>query len=363
MAVTSFGVNSASTVKHWSKTLYIETRKDTEFLPLVGTGPKACIRRETRLAKEKGDRVRYNFLAQLTGDGVTENQVLEGNEESLDYATDDIVINELWHAVATRGEGTIDKQRVLYDCRRDARSELAAWLATRMSVAFHLHGAGYKGTSVTVEGTSFTVDGKWTGFNDVNAADANHIFRPNSVTTDEGLSTTDKFTLDLVDRVVTKAKTTNPRVKPFKVNGRNKYVMYLHPDQVLDLRRNTSDGEWMDFAKESPKRLESQIYMGALGEYNGVVFREAEHVSPGYNSTTFAEITTVRRSVLMGAGSFALAFTKDKDDMSPAYWREEKKDYGRTLGVAAGMIWGLKKVRFNSADYGTIVVPTYAAGP
>lgn len=42
-------------------------------------------------------------------------------------------------------------------------------------------------------------------------------------------------------------------------------------------------------------------------------------------------------------------------------WFEELFDYGNQLGVSAGAIFGLKKTRFNSKDFGTIVVPTYGA--
>ena len=54
-----------------------------------------------------------------------------------------------------------------------------------------------------------------------------------------------------------------------------------------------------------------------------------------------------------------MAYGKDSSggEMS---WVEEMFDYGNQLGVSAGMIAGLKKTRFNSADFGTIVVPTYA---
>jgi hypothetical protein len=42
-------------------------------------------------------------------------------------------------------------------------------------------------------------------------------------------------------------------------------------------------------------------------------------------------------------------------------WFEELFDYGNQLGVSAGAIFGVKKTRFNNKDFGTIVVPTYAA--
>ena len=42
--------------------------------------------------------------------------------------------------------------------------------------------------------------------------------------------------------------------------------------------------------------------------------------------------------------------------------RGEHQD-GNQLGVSAGVIAGLKKTQFNSADFGTIVIPTYASAP
>jgi hypothetical protein len=41
-------------------------------------------------------------------------------------------------------------------------------------------------------------------------------------------------------------------------------------------------------------------------------------------------------------------------------WVEELFDFGNQLGVSAGMISGMKKMQFNSADFGTIVVSSYA---
>ncbi len=42
--------------------------------------------------------------------------------------------------------------------------------------------------------------------------------------------------------------------------------------------------------------------------------------------------------------------------------RGEHQD-GNQLGVAAGSIYGITKTRFNSADFSTIVMSSYAAAP
>ncbi len=44
-------------------------------------------------------------------------------------------------------------------------------------------------------------------------------------------------------------------------------------------------------------------------------------------------------------------------------WVEELFDYGNQIGVEAGMIFGIKKMVFNSNDFATIVCTSYSAAP
>jgi hypothetical protein len=66
-----------------------------------------------------------------------------------------------------------------------------------------------------------------------------------------------------------------------------------------------------------------------------------------------------RRAIFCGAQSAVVAFGQASGGMKTSY-SEELFDYGNQLGVAAGLLWGLKKTQFNSADFGTIVVSSYA---
>jgi hypothetical protein len=69
-----------------------------------------------------------------------------------------------------------------------------------------------------------------------------------------------------------------------------------------------------------------------------------------------------RRAIFCGAQSAVVAFGQSSPGMKTS-WAEELFDYGNQLGVAAGLIWGLKKTQFNSADFGTITVSSYAPAP
>jgi hypothetical protein len=80
------------------------------------------------------------------------------------------------------------------------------------------------------------------------------------------------------------------------------------------------------------------------------------------NSSTSATISTVRRAVFLGAQAAAVGFGSNFGDGASSYkWVEESFDYKRGLGVSAQGLLGMKKVRFNSLDFGAITISTYAA--
>jgi hypothetical protein len=70
-------------------------------------------------------------------------------------------------------------------------------------------------------------------------------------------------------------------------------------------------------------------------------------------------VTTVRRALLCGAQAAAVAFGQGHDKAS-FDWFEQLFDYGNKLGVKAGNIGGFKKLRWNSQDFGVVVMSTYA---
>ena len=113
MSTTSFGVNDSLSNKLWAKKLAVEALKETYFGRFMGTGSDNMIQMKDETETRAGDTVTFGLRMQLTGDGVTEAQTLQGNEESLTTYSDKVIINELAHAVRVRNKNTIDAQRVL----------------------------------------------------------------------------------------------------------------------------------------------------------------------------------------------------------------------------------------------------------
>jgi N4-gp56 family major capsid protein len=358
MATTHFGVNDPETVKLWAKDLAREASKLTPIQPLIGDGPDSIIVKRTEMQRNSGDRVTHTLLMNLDGAGVTEGIVQEGNEESLATYTDNLSINELGHAVRIPGEGTIDRQRVPYNLREMSRDGMKLWFAERISATFFNHVCGYTPTN------SLSHADLYRGNNAVVAATSTRILRPNSVANDESLSSTDTFDLTLVEYARELAETATPKIRPVMIGGQKKYVMYLHNYQATKLRTNTSDAQWLDIQRAAlmgGKSSGNPLYTDALGEYSNVILRVANDVTQGVNSSTGAAVANTRRAVLLGAQSAVIAWGKGHDSTTSFKWVEALHDYDRELGVHARMIWGMKKTVYNSTDFATIVIPTYAA--
>jgi N4-gp56 family major capsid protein len=173
------------------------------------------------------------------------------------------------------------------------------------------------------------------------------------------------FTLNLIDQAVELAKVGNNMVRPIRIGGQPKYVCYLHPYQVTSMRTNASSGQWMDIQKAAMmggKVTDNPIYTGALGEYNGVILRSSQDVATGVSESTSLALTSVHRAVLLGAQAAMIAYGQQNNPGQGKYrWNEELFDHKRKLEVSSWAIWGLKKSRFNSADFGTVTIHTYAA--
>lgn len=360
MALTSYPVGNALAVSLWAKKLGVEALRQTYFYSFMGRGGDNMVVYRDDLGADAGDNVTFGLRVQLTGAGVQGDGTLEGNEEALTTYTDNLKIDQLRHAV--RSAGKMSEQRVPFEVRDEAKAGLRDWWADRFDTSLFNQLCGF--TAQT--------DTRFTGNNAIAAPDSSHIFRPNSRTTDEALTTGDEFSLAIIDRMVARANQfnnaagTGTPIRPMKAQGRKLWVMFIHDDQVLQLRTGATAGTWIDYQKAAIMGgdKENPLFTGGelVGEYNSVLIHRAPRVTNGVNSTTGAAVANTRRAVLCGAQAAMFATGRDADagQADKFTWVEEDFDYGNQLGVSGGSIFGLKKTRFNSKDFGTFVASTYS---
>lgn len=349
MAATDYPVNHPLSNKLWSKKMYREAIAKTSIMKFAGTEPDNMIQIHDDTQKAAGDRVRVPLTVQLTGRGVTQDEELEGNEESLVQYYDDLFINELRHAV--RHKRGIHTQRVNFEPRKLSKDNLRDWLADRLDTWGWNALAGNTAVSDTI----------YTGFNSTTAptsATGNRriIYADEASTTEGSLTASQTFNLSMLDTAKNIAETSSPLIRPIRSGSAEYYCAFLHPNQVRSLRTNTNTGQWLDIQKQvlaGGDIEDNPIFTGALGVYNGIVLHSQKRLPKAPTNAN------TRRALFCGAQAASLAWGKGFGEMPS--WTEEEFDYDKDLGVALETIGGLKKHVYNSIDFATIVITTWAA--
>ena len=104
MAVSSWGVNDPEAVKLWSRKTMQEALKMTLANRFSGEDSDSLLQLKDETSKSAGDRITTILRMQLTGNGIAGDNSLEGNEESLVTYTQNVLIDQLRHAVRSGGE-------------------------------------------------------------------------------------------------------------------------------------------------------------------------------------------------------------------------------------------------------------------
>ena len=362
MAVRTYGTSDPLTNKLYAMKLAVESIPHTFIRNFMGKSENSLIQERYETSKNAGDRITIGLRIKLSGGGTLGGATLEGNEERFDTQDDSIIINRLRHATRVKGKGSMSQQRVPFDLRNEALDNLAQWWADRQDDWF----------ANQVSGNSAQGDVRFTGLQAALEPDAAHIIRPSGAgSTDEsvdGPSTGptdpgDEFQLKAIDVCVEKAQTIAPIIRPIEYGGQRWYVCFIHPHQVTSLRTQFADGGWFDIQGkliQGGERTGNPIFTGALGTWNQTILHSWERLPNGVSSVDGTAVPDTKRAVFCGAQSAWCAYGRGYGE-GRLSWVEKLFDYDDELGVAAGCNAGLKKSRFNGADFGTIAITTYAA--
>jgi N4-gp56 family major capsid protein len=358
MAAYAAGVNAAEAVKLWGTKTFHETIAKTFFGKFMGKGSENLVQFLTDTQKVKGDRVRVTLRNLLSGAGVSGTDTLEGNEEGLTVYTDNLNIDNLRHAA--RADVVISEQRVPFETREEMRMGMEDWWAERLDTAL----------ANQLTGNTDESDLKKTGLNaTVAPTSANSVTRiivGGGEGSEASLSATTTHAIKLsdLDRAVAYAKVQTPRIRQIRVDGSERFVTFLHPYAIYQMRRDASTaGNFFDVQKamlQGGKISDNPIVTGASFVYNNVIVHEWAYLPDV--AAAVSSSASYRRGVFCGAQAAVLAVGM-KDSPTKMRWVEEYFDYEEQLGVAVGMVHGIKKTQFNSVDFGTIVLSGYAPAP
>lgn len=353
----------------WSKDLLDDVMRDVKnVMQFVGEDANNVVQVSRELMKKGGDAETFGLVARLSGDGVTGDDELEGNEESMLSYSEQVAIDQIRNAVRLKGK--LDAQKVIYDQIKTARENLRVWMKEFICRQIFLKLGGVTNTTL-VDTNGVVVGGRaaWSNTPDFipdadEAAGLGNRYYCVETTGTDALAAADILTLDTVTNVATMAKLANPQIQPLQIDGDSFYVMFVHPLSARDIRKSS---DWKTANQNARERSEKNpVFRGALGYWSNVLLIENEFVpwldvSVAGNSFRGAATGTdcavdCARNLLCGRQAVLMA-----EATNPEALVVETFDYKNKDGVAGSFIGGLQKAMFNSKEFGVIAVDAAAA--
>jgi N4-gp56 family major capsid protein len=379
MALTNFASLTSEQLTAWSRDFWRVARNMSFVNQFAGSGSNAMIQRITELTRsDKGTRAVLTLLADMTGDGVTGDNTLEGNEEALRSYDITIELDQL--RFANRIAGRLADQKSVVNFRETSRDALAYAMADRMDQLAFLTLAGVAYTHKTngaLRPTSAT-----TGLELVDLEFASDVSAPTSArhlrTDGDLLVAGDTTALESTDVIKyrhivdLKAFAKDNYIRGIRGAGNEEvFHMFVTPKQMADLKL---DSDFLANVRNAGIRgPNNQLFAGTSSlMVDGVMIHEFRHVfntsgattgtsseagDPGYKWGADADVEGAR-ALFCGAQALGMA------DIGLPEIVEDTFDYENQAGISIGKIFGLRKPKFNSdvsgsvQDFGVICLDT-----
>lgn len=258
------------------------------------------------------------------------------------------------------------QKRTLHDLRKVAKARQSEWWARMFDEQFFMYLSGSRGVN---EDYIFPLAYTGRANNSFDAPDADHLLIGLTHNTKATVDATDVMSLSIIDKAKTRASmigggtTGKPQVQPIMVDGEEHYVVVMNPWQEYDLRTASSTGQWLDIQKAAAasEGRNNPIFKGALGMYNNVVLQSHKGVIRFSDFGSGANVKAAR-ALFLGEQAGVCAFGSPGTGMR-FDWHEEMADRGNQVVITTSSIFGVKKTRFNSMDFGLISLDTAAKDP
>jgi len=374
----------------WSKEV-MKTTIDSLFFTQAGMmsysyegmlkSDPGIIQLDERLKKSKGDTVTLGLTAKHDPNtGISDGGEIEGNENKRTPYSDSISISS--EDFAERLTGVLDEQKNAYDMRMDAKEKLAIQQAEFLEMQMFLKLGGVTNVLLTdVAGNVVGTKYDWSNTPDyIPDADTAAGYGDRYLCADytngaDSLASTDLLTPRLISMAKVKATTRSsagmPKMRALKINGRNHFVLFIHPWQALDLKNNAV---WSQAQREAGVRGdENLIFRGALGVWDNVIVHVHDYVPyldisvAGYSFRGEAVGTQFTADAFRALLCGAQAATFVKCNYGPnnrLAWVEKDFNYGRQPGFCTGIMGGIQKIAFTvsskTREYGVLALDTAA---
>lgn len=326
------------TVQQWDDKFFTEYLQENRFAGEMGTSESSVIQVKEDLTKKAGDSVTFALVNKLTNAAVTGSNTLEGNEEDMVSRSFRLYVDKRRNAVRV---SEMNEQKSAISLRSAAKAVLKDWAMEDtkdliIEALGSFNGTAWASASESARDAWLVDNADRVVFGNSAGSSTDH-----SAGLDLLDTTSDLFNKAMLDKMILKAKTANPKIRPVRDpgNGRRYYIVYANPYAFKDLRDDLSD-ELDDTTAEGQA---SKLFEGGDILWNGAIVKEIDDI-PIYANEGDGATTEVTPVYLCGAQALGVAYAKRFRSIT------EEFDYGDKHGVAIDAIYGIKKLLFGSGS-------------
>ncbi len=361
---TNIPYGDPKAVARWSSSLFVDiTKKSYWDRKFVAASDNAVVQRLTDLESDAGDTISFDLSVQLRQKPTTGDKRLQGKEEALRFFTDEVKIDQMRHGVSAGGK--MSRKRVVHNIRKIAKDRLSDYWSAYVDEMLFVYLSGSRGIN-----EDFVEDVTWVGHagNPIQAPDAGHILYGGTATSKASIAAGDVMNRSLIERAAVKAEMMqavepeNAQMVPVMINGESHYCCLMSPFQEHSLRTSTDPQGWFEIQKAAAasEGRNNPLFKGSMGMINNVVLHKHRNAIR-FNDYGAGANLPAARALFMGRQAGVVAYGSSNGLRFS--WSEEMQDHGNEPVIAAGVIKGVKKSRFNGRDFGVMAIDTSAPNP
>jgi len=332
------------TVEQFEKSIFETYIGKLMWKPFMGTSDSSVIQVKQDLMKKKGDALTLGIRGRVVGGKVTGNSKAIGNEGSLAFYNQRIVVDNVRRAIKIV-DIPMTEQRTSFSVLKQARAALEDEFAKDLDEAITQALIGDLSTG--------RVQGRYL----YGIAEGNYNATHATATANVDDSA-DQFTSLMVSVAKRKAKlpvnATN-KIRPMRVKtgkaSEEWFMMVAHPYCTRDFKETTTGGQWQNSVINlTPRSAEmsskSSLFTGShlIAAWDGVLIYEHDGLDLTLNGNASIQIA---HNLFLGAQAGAVVWAQR------AKFKEEPSDFGHDVSYELHEIRNQAALVYDSTDGGS----------
>lgn len=331
------------TPQQWDDEFFRDYVRSSRFKRYMGTDEAAIIQLKEDLSKKKGDSVTFALVNELTGNGVTGNSTLKGNEERIGSRSHRVYVDVLRHAVAV---DDWDVQKSVIDLRNAGKVQLREWAMKKLRdgilTAFgQIDGIAFTSSTVAQRDTWALNNQDRILFGDTTAN-----YSATFATGTFAVSAAESLTPNILSLMKRMAAAASPKIKPVYVKEMDQewFVAWVGPRSWRDLTEDNPTTNVLTLANRDARvrGVDNPLFTGDSLVWDGIIIRELPEIAALEASLSSTGVG-IEPVYLCGAQAVGLAWAQRTKSTT------DTDDYEFLHGVGVQEIRGIEKLRFGTA--------------